>query len=109
ALGPSPLDDVPARIRGLVVYVFAQSRMFRDRRAGIMHFGIFWGFILLTIGTANTVTGGLIQWVVSGRFAGSVWGAVAAMQNVVAVIVLVSIAYAFWGRLVTRPKRLAYK
>ena len=34
AVGPSPLDDVPARIQGLIVYVFAQSRMFRDRRAG---------------------------------------------------------------------------
>src|ERR1019366_9653375 len=98
ALGPSPLDDVPARIRGLVVYVFAQSRMFRDRRAGIMHFGIFWGFILLTIGTANTVTGGLIQAVVSVPFDGALWAGVAAMQNVVAVIVLLSIAYAFWRR-----------
>ena len=66
--------------------------MFRDLPAGIMHFGIFWGFVLLTIGTANIVTGGLIQAValdpVRRRCCGS---AVTAMQNVVAVIVLVCV------------------
>ena len=58
-------------------------------RAGILHAGIFWGFVLLTIGTANIVTGGLIEAVVSIPFDGALWVAVSAMQNVVAVIVLV--------------------
>ena len=31
----------------------------------LMHAGIFWGFVLLTIGTANIVTGGLVQAVIS--------------------------------------------
>ena len=51
--------------------------------------GIFWGFVLLTIGTANIVTGGLIEAIVSIPFDGALWVAVNAMQNVVAVIVLV--------------------
>ena len=58
-------------------------------RAGVLHAGIFWGFVLLTIGTANIVTGGLIEAVVSIPFDGALWVAVSAMQNVVAVIVLV--------------------
>ena len=57
--------------------------------------GIFWGFVLLTIGTANIVTGGLIQAVVSIPFDGALWVAVTAMQNVVAVIVLVCVAWAY--------------
>ena len=77
--------------------------MFRDPRAGLMHFGIFWGFILLTIGTANIVTGGLIQAVLSIPFDGLVWAAVSAMQNVVALAVLGSIAWAFERRLISRP------
>ena len=36
------------------------------------------------------------------------WTAVSALQNVVAVIVLVAIGYAFFRRLVTRPARLTY-
>ena len=108
AAGPSPFADIPQRFAGLVQYAFVQSRMFRDLRAGLMHAGIFWGFILLTIGTANIVTGGLIETVLSIPFDGLVWAAVSAMQNVVAVIVLVCIAWAFWRRLVTKPARLTF-
>ncbi len=74
--------------------------MFKDLRAGLMHFGIFWGFVLLTIGTANVVTGGLVQAVVSWPLDGVLWTAVSVMQNVVAVVVLLAVAYAFYRRLV---------
>ena len=62
--------------------------MFKDPGAAIMHAGIFWGFVLLTIGTANIVTGGVIQQVLSIPFDGLLWAAISAMQNIVAVIVL---------------------
>ena len=80
--------------------------MFKDRRAGLMHLGIFWGFVLLTIGTANVVTGGLVQAVIAWPLDGVLWTAVSAMQNAVAVITLAAVGYAFWRRLVTRPARL---
>lgn len=108
ATGPNPLSDLPARLTGLIRYAFVQTKMFKDPRAGLMHAGIFWGFVLLTIGTANIVTGGVIQQAVSIPFDGLLWAAVSAMQNVVAVVVLGSIGWAFLRRLVTRPKRLTY-
>ena len=58
---PKPLGDIPRRLVGLVEYALVQTKMFKDPRAGLMHAGIFWGFVLLTIGTANIVTGGVIQ------------------------------------------------
>jgi Fe-S oxidoreductase len=103
-----PVTNVPARLVGLVQYAFIQTRMFKDVRAGLMHAGIFWGFVLLTIGTADIVTGGIIQTVLRIPFDGVLWTAVSAMQNVVAVIVLVSIAWAYLRRLVTRPSRLTF-
>ncbi len=106
ATGPSPFADIPTRFVGLIRYAFMQTKMFKDPRAGLMHAGIFWGFVLLTIGTANVVTGGIIQQVLSIPFGGVIWSAVSAMQNVVAVIVLVSIGWAFVRRLVIKPKRL---
>jgi Fe-S oxidoreductase/nitrate reductase gamma subunit len=106
--GPSPVDRLPLRIGGLLLYVVAQSKMFKDRRAGVMHAAIFWGFVLLTIGTANVVTGGLVQAVISWPFGGVLWTAVSALQNVVAVAVLVAIGYAFVRRLVTKPARLTF-
>ena len=105
---PNPFRHIPARFVGLIEYAFLQTKMFKDWRAGLMHAGIFWGFVLLTIGTANIVTGGIIQTVFSAPFDGALWTAISAMQNVVAVIVLASIAWAYWRRLVSRPRRLTY-
>jgi Fe-S oxidoreductase/nitrate reductase gamma subunit len=106
AEGPSPFSHIPARVAGLIEYAFVQTKMFKDFRAGLMHAGIFWGFVLLTIGTVNIVTGGIIETVLSVPFNGVLWGAISALQNVAAVIVLVSILWAFWRRLVTKPRRL---
>ncbi len=108
AEGPSPFAHIPRRFVGLIEYAFIQTKMFKDVRAGLMHAGIFWGFVLLTIGTANIVTGGLIEQVLSIPFDGQLWTLVSAMQNIVAVIVLASIVWAFIRRLVTKPKRLTY-
>ena len=105
---PRAFGDIGARLAGLVEYALVQTRMFKDRRAGLMHAGIFWGFVLLTIGTANIVTGGVIEMILSAPFDGILWAAVSAMQNVVAVIVIVSVLWAFWRRLVTRPQRLTF-
>jgi Fe-S oxidoreductase/nitrate reductase gamma subunit len=109
AEGPSPLDSIPARLVGLIQYAFVQTKMFKDPRAALLHWGIFWGFVLLTIGTANIVTGGLIQAVVSYPFGGVLWAVVEGMQNVVAVIVIVSVLWAFERRLIAhRPARLTF-
>src|SRR3954468_10515443 len=103
-----PFNRLPTRFVSLVEYAFIQTKMFKDAKAGLMHAGIFWGFVLLTIGTANIVTGGVIQAVLSVPFGGVLWTIVAAMQNVVAVVVLLSIAWAFERRLVSRPRRLTF-
>ena len=101
------LASVPRRVGGLVVYALAQVRMFRDARAGLMHFAIFWGFVALTVGTADIATGGLVQAIVGWPLGGATWSLVTALQNVAAVGVLLAIGYAAWRRVVSRPRRLA--
>src|SRR5438034_2130442 len=107
--GPSaPFGSVPTRLWGVIEYALIQTKMFKDPRAALMHWGIFWGFVLLTIGTANIVTGGLVQAVLSWPLDGLLWTIVSALQNVVAMIVLVSIGYGLFRRFVSRPARLTY-
>ena len=91
---------------GAFRYGLVQTRMFRDPPAGAMHFGIFWGFILLAIGTANAATGGLVEAVLSWPADGALWTAITALQNAVAIVVLACIAYAIFRRVVVRPSRL---
>src|ERR1044072_4523119 len=68
ASGPSPFDDIPARAWGLIEYAFIQTKMFKDVRAALLHWGIFWGFVLLTVGTATIVAGGLLQAIIAIPF-----------------------------------------
>jgi Fe-S oxidoreductase len=106
ATGPSPLDRLGTRTVSVLRYAFLQTKMFKDPRAGLMHFGIFWGFVLLTVGTANVVTGGLIQAILTIPFDGVIWAVVLGMQNVVAVITIAAVLWAFERRLISRPARL---
>jgi Fe-S oxidoreductase len=106
AAGPNPLDDVPARLGGLVEYALVQTKMFKDPRAALMHWGIFWGFVLLTIGTANIVTGGVIAAVLALPLDGLLWALVLALQNVVAVITIAAVGWALERRLIEKPARL---
>ncbi|HEX2626221.1 MAG TPA: (Fe-S)-binding protein, partial [Candidatus Limnocylindrales bacterium] len=108
AAGPSPFADIPARVAGLVQYAFVQTKMFKDPRAAILHAGIFWGFVLLTIGTANVVTGGVIQAVLQAPFGGVLWAIVLGMQNVVALVTIGFVLWAFERRFISRPARLTY-
>ena len=101
-----PFANIPARFVGLAEYAFVQTKMFKDPGAAVMHAGIFWGFVLLTIGTADIVTGGIIQTVLKIPADGIIWALISAMQNIVAVIVLASIAWAYYRRLVLKPPRL---
>jgi Fe-S oxidoreductase len=104
--GPALASAIPTRSWSVMRYAIAQTRMFRDPRAGLMHAAIFWGFVILTLGTANAVTGGLVESIVGAPFDGVLWALVIALQNVIAVAVVVAIAYAFVRRLVIRPSRL---
>jgi Fe-S oxidoreductase len=102
----TPTDRVWARLAGTIRYGLVQTRMFRDPRAGIMHAAIFWGFVLLTIGTANIVTGGIVQALVVAPLDGALWATVTALQNVVAVAVVGAVIYGIFRRVVERPERM---
>ncbi len=99
-------SDVPRRAAGLVRFAFLQSRVFRDPAAGLMHYAIFAAFVLLSVGVASTVTGGLVEAVLAAPGGGAAWAAVLLLRNVAAVGALAGIAYFVGRRLVARPARL---
>src|SRR5262249_34969553 len=87
------LSRTPRRVWAVVEHVLVQIRMFRDPKVALMHHAIFWGFVILTIGTANVVTGGLIQAIVGWPLDGLLWAIVVALENLVAVLVILGVLY----------------
>ena len=107
AVRPSrPFDDAPRRLRALVQYAFVQTRMFREMRVGLMHYAIFGAFVLLTVGMASAVTGGVVEAVLAAPFGGAIWAALLFLRNLAAVAALGGVGYALVRRLVLRPPRL---
>lgn len=54
-------DNIPERIKKVIIYVFGQKRLVKNYTfAGVAHFMIFWGFVIITIGTIELLVGGVI-------------------------------------------------
>src|SRR5216684_3330293 len=98
-------DKVPARLLNVVVNVLGQGRLLRgDFWPGLMHATIFWGFVILTLGTleffGKGVTEGFYLPLLS-RNPGYL-----ILQDIFSLGVIAAIAYAAFRRLVTKPRRL---
>ena len=104
---PAPsVRDEPGRLSSLIKYAIVQVRMFRDLDAGIMHATIFWGFVILTVGTADRVTFGVIQTIIRAPLDGWLWRLYLLGANLFVLGVLVMVGYALFRRLVWRyPRR----
>jgi Fe-S oxidoreductase len=104
---PSVVSDQPERrLDALFRYAIVQIKMFREPGPGLMHAAIFWGFVILTIGTLNRVTFGIPEAIISYPLDGLLWNLLVLASNVLAVGVLFGIGWALARRLVTRPARL---
>ena len=103
--GPVPLAPLGVRLRDLVVQVLAHSKVLRRPASGILHFFIFWGFLVLL----STIVQAFGEAFVPGWTLPVVGAApwFAFLQDVFIVLVLVGIGIALWLRLAVRPKRLA--
>ena len=94
------LDDVPSRLRTVLVNGFLQRRMIRgDAKAGVMHAAIFAGFLILLVRKLHLVALGYDE-------QATLPGAFAAAKDFVELAVLAACGYAFHRRLVTKPRRL---
>ena len=100
-------DHTLLRLRNVLVIAIAQRKILREPVAGAMHAFIFWGFVVLTLGTIEILFEGV--W---SRFSyalllpDSLYAAYALSQDAFALLVLGAIGFAFYRRLVLHPRRL---
>jgi Fe-S oxidoreductase len=107
ARGPANVGQEPGRLTSLFKYAIVQVRMFRDLDAGLLHAAIFWGFVILTVGTADRVSFGLIGTVVRAPIDGWLWRLLVLGQNVFIIGVLGAVGYALFRRILARyPRRV---
>jgi Fe-S oxidoreductase len=100
-------SDNVKRAQIFVSQVFGHEKLLRQTVAGWIHFFIFWGFVILTVGTFEWffygVTGGM-HWDFLGA---EVYGPFSLTQDIANTFVFLSVAVAFYRRLFIKPKRMA--
>src|SRR5688500_10260975 len=100
--------DVPlVRIGNLLAIGMGQAKILRDPLAGALHATVFWGFVVLTIGTVEAVLQGIWPAFSYERLLPApLWALFAFSQDLFAVFVLAAVGALLYRRLVVHPKRL---
>lgn len=99
-------DKYGERIKSVLSFVFGQKRVLREP-SGIGHFLIFWGFVVITIGSIETFGVGVYHNFsyapVIGKF---LYNILYLIQDLFCAGVLVALVVALYRRFVIKPLRL---
>lgn len=101
------LKNIPKRLVTMIHQVFLHKKLFRQFVPGLIHFVIVWGFAVLTLGTLEWMFQGLtggMKWSFLGR---PVYGTFLFSQDLFNTLVLIAVIFAFYRRIVVKPKRMA--
>ncbi len=105
-----PLTRIPERIREGLIDVFGQRAVFRKKWIGVMHATIFWGFIIITVGTLEQFSTTLLGFLIPNanfEFIGHLpYQILVMVQDFFVGAIIVAVAAAFYRRLVIRPEGL---
>ncbi|MCS7302589.1 MAG: (Fe-S)-binding protein [Candidatus Kapabacteria bacterium] len=98
-------DNIPARLRQMLTIGLFQTKILRDRGAGIIHVSIFWGFLVLLIAAAEAVLEGLhpslhLNWL------GPIYSLSTIAADFFCAFIIVATVAALWRRYVTKVPRL---
>ncbi|WP_126428948.1 (Fe-S)-binding protein [Brevibacillus marinus] len=97
-------DDFRTRLNLVIENVFLQRKLLKDRKSGVMHVVMFYGFIILQFGAIELIGKGL-----SKGFElpfGSAHPYFSLMQEITTLLVLLAVAYAYYRRYIEKLARL---
>lgn len=95
----------PARLKNVLSLVFGQKKLLREPVAGWMHFFIFWGFVILLTAILESFLQGFGR-TLSFSFLGIFYGPLVFLQDLIGLLVILSVLVALYRRNVAHIKRL---
>ncbi|OAJ76050.1 hypothetical protein AYJ08_03555 [Brevibacillus sp. SKDU10] len=101
---PDIKDDFKTRLNLILQNVFLQKKLLKDKKSGIMHVVLFYGFIILQFGAIELILKGLI--IGYELPFGSAHKYFSLMQEITAMLILIAIGYAYYRRYIEKLKRL---
>ncbi|OLS41238.1 4Fe-4S dicluster domain-containing protein [Bacillus sp. MRMR6] len=97
-------NKVKERLQKIWVNVFGQKKLLKDKKSGIMHIMFFYGFILVQFGAIDFIWKGLAPG--SHLPLGPIYSGFTFFQEIVTLMILVAVIWAFYRRYVEKLVRL---
>ncbi|RJS60757.1 (Fe-S)-binding protein [Bacillus sp. PK3_68] len=97
-------NDVKKRLEKIWVFVFGQKKLLKDKKSGAIHVMFFYGFLLVQLGAIDFI----IKGIVPGAHLplGPLYGGFKFFQELVTLMILVAVVWAFYRRYVEKLVRL---
>ena len=99
-------DKPGTRLMKVLTVAFGQSKLLREPVAGLMHFFIFWGFVVLLSAVLESIAEGIIPGFTAAALGDGLYDLLAVLQELFVGLVIVSAIVALFRRYILRPKRL---
>lgn len=97
-------NDVKKRLEKIWVYVFGQKKLMKDKKSGTMHVLFFYGFILVQFGAIDLIWKGIKPG--SHLLLGPLYPFFTFFQEIVVLMVMVAVIWAFYRRYIEKLVRL---
>lgn len=98
-------DNPAKRIANVLKIAFGQSKLLRDPIAGLIHFLIFWGFVLFLFAVIESIIQGFYS-PFSLEFLGPIFSIITVIQDVFGIFVIFSVLFALYRRFIQKVARL---
>lgn len=93
------------RLINVITIAFGQKKLLREPVSGVIHFFIFWGFILLIFAVIEAIVQGFYS-DFNFSFLGYFYSLITLVQDVFGILVIIAIIFSFYRRFILRVKRL---
>lgn len=95
---------VKERLQNIWINVFGQKKLLKDKKSGIIHIMFFYGFILVQFGAIDFIIKGLVPG--AHLPLGPLYPAFTFFQEIVTLLILVAVLWAFYRRYIEKLVRL---
>lgn len=98
-------DNPAIRLKNVVIKAFGQSKLLREKFAGVLHFIIFWAFMIFITAVLEAIIQGFYP-EFNLSFLKSGYTIISIVQEIFGVAVLAAILLSFYRRFIAKVKRL---
>lgn len=93
------------RILNVIKIAFGQTKLLREPAAGLVHFFIFWGFMLFLVAVVEAIIQGFYS-PFNLSFLGPLYSAITLIHEIIGILVIAAVLTAFYRRYIAKIPRL---